>query len=114
MKLKMVYVKLISIKNILNYNKIIEEMCLEYDLKGRDMNTEQIFKYIISTMSDNKTRKGLIAIFDSIKDRKTWEITPRELTKLSKENEEPISERDFKFILKYISGTSSSININQG
>ena len=94
--------------------KIIEEMCLEYDLKGRDMTTEQILKYIITTLSDNKTRKGLIAIFDSIKDRKTWEITPRELTKLSKENEEPISERDFKFILKYISGTSSSININQG
>jgi Ca2+-binding EF-hand superfamily protein len=93
--------------------KIIEEMCLEYDLKGRDMTTEQILKYIVSTMSDNKTRKGLNAVFDSIKDRKTGEITPRELTKLSEENEQPMSERDFQFILKYISGPSSSININQ-
>ena len=38
-------------------------------------------------MSDNKTRKGLNVVFDSIKDRKTGEITPRELTKLSEEHE---------------------------
>ena len=93
--------------------KIIEEMCLEYDLKGRDMTTDQILKYIISTMSDNKSRKGLNAVFDSIKDRKTGEITPKELTKLSEEIEQPMNEKDFQFILKYISGPSNSININQ-
>ncbi len=94
--------------------KIIEEMCLEYDLKGRDMNTDQILRYITTNMSDNQTRKGLNAVFDSIKDRKTGEITPKELAKISEEIEEPMSEKDFQFILKYISGpSSSSININQ-
>ena len=93
--------------------KIIEEMCLEYDLKGKDMNTEQILRYITSNMADNQSRRGLNAVFDSIKDRKTGEITPRVLEEISKEIEEPMNEKDFQFILKYISGPSSSININQ-
>ena len=94
--------------------KIIEEMCLEYDLKGKDMNTEQILRYITSNMADNQSRRGLNAVFDSIKDRKTGEITPKVLEEISKEIEEPMNEKDFQFILKYISGpSSSSININQ-
>ena len=93
--------------------KIIEEMCLEYDLKGRDMTTDQILKYIVSSLSDNKTRKGLNAVFDSIKDPKNGEITPKELASISEEIEQPMSERDFQFILKYISGPTSSYNINQ-
>ena len=94
--------------------KIIEEMCLEYDIKGRDMTTDQILNYIISNLADNKTRKGLNAVFDSMKDRRTGEITPKELAKLSEEIEQPMDEKDFQFILKYISGpNSSSININQ-
>ena len=94
--------------------KIIEEMCLEYDLKGKDMNTEQILRYITSNMADNQSRRCLNAVFDSIKDRKTGEITPKVLVEISKEIEEPMNEKDFQFILKYISGpSSSSININQ-
>ena len=94
--------------------KIIEEMCLEYDIKGRDMTTDQILNYIISNLADNKTRKGLNAVFDSIKDKKTGEITPKELARLSEEIEEPMNVKDFQFILNYISGpNSSSININQ-
>ena len=93
--------------------KIIEEMCLEYDLKGKNMNTDQILNYVLQNMADNKSRKGLNALFDTIKDRKTGEITARELSKISEENEEPMSEKDFQFILKYISGPSTSFNINQ-
>ena len=93
--------------------KIIEEMCLEYDLKGKDMNTKQILNYIINYLSDNKTRKGLNALFDEIKNRRIGEITPKELEKIAKENEEPLDEKDFQFILKNISGHSDSININQ-
>ena len=100
-------------KNQPDLYKIIEEMCLEYDLKGRDMTTDQILKYIVSNLSDNKTRKGLNAVFDSIKDRRTGEITPKELSKISEETEQPMGERDFQFILSYISGPNSSININQ-
>ena len=93
--------------------KIIEEMCLEYDLKGKDMNTDQILRYITTNLADNKTRKGLNALFDSIKDRKTGEITPKELAKISEETGEPMSDQDFTYILKTISGPTSSININQ-
>ena len=88
-------------------------MCLEYDLKGKEMNTNQILNYVINYLSDNKTRKGLNALFDEIKNRRTGEITPKELEKIAKENEEPLDEKDFQFILKTISGRSDSININQ-
>ena len=93
--------------------KIIEEMCLDYDLKGKEMNTSQILNYIVDTLSDNKTRKGLNALFEEIKDKKTGEITSKELAKISQENEEPLDEKDFEFILKTIAGNSNSINIKQ-
>ena len=93
--------------------KIIEEMCLEYDLKGKEMNTKEILNYVINSLSDIKTRKGLNSLFDEIKDKKTGEITPKELAQISKDNEENLDEKDFQFILKTIAGNSDSININQ-
>ena len=93
--------------------KIIEEMCLEYDLKGKEMNTMEILNYIINSLSDIKTRKGLNSLFDEIKDKRTGEITPKELAQISKDNEENFDEKDFQFILKTIAGNSDSININQ-
>ena len=93
--------------------KIIEEMCLEYDLKGKEMNTMEILNYIINSLSDIKTRKGLNSLFDEIKDKRTGEITPKELTQISKDNEENLDEKDFQYILKTIAGNSDSININQ-
>ena len=93
--------------------KIIEEMCLEYDLKGKDMNTMEILNYVINSLSDVKTRKGLNSLFDEIKNKRTGEITPKELVEISKDNEEQLDEKDFEFILKTIAGNSDSININQ-
>ena len=93
--------------------KIIEEMCLEYDLKGKEMNTMEILNYIMNSLSDIKTRKGLNSLFDEIKDKRTGEITPKELTQISKDNEEKLDEKDFQYILKTIAGNSDSININQ-
>ena len=93
--------------------KIIEEMCLEFDLKGKEMNTMEILNYIINSLSDIKTRKGLNSLFDEIKDKRTGEITPKELAQISKDNEENLDEKDFQFILKTIAGNSDSININQ-
>ena len=93
--------------------KIIEEMCLEYDLKGKDMNTMEILNYVINSLSDVKTRKGLNSLFDEIKNKRTGEITPKELAEISKDNEEQLDEKDFQFILKTIAGNSDSININQ-
>ena len=93
--------------------KIIEEMCLEYDLKGKDMNTMEILNYVINSLSDVKTRKGLNSLFDEIKNKRTGEITPKELAQISKDKEEQLDEKDFEFILKTIAGNSDSININQ-
>ena len=93
--------------------KIIEEMCLENDLKGKDMNTMEILNYVINSLSDVKTRKGLNSLFDEIKNKRTGEITPKELAQISKDNEEQLDEKDFEFILKTIAGNSDSININQ-
>ena len=93
--------------------KIIEEMCLDYDLKGKEMNTMEILNYVINSLSDIKTRKGLNSLFDEIKDKRTGEITPKELAQISKDNEENLDEKDFQFILKTIAGNSDSININQ-
>ena len=93
--------------------KIIDDMCLEYDLQGKDMTSEEILNYITEKLGDNKTRKGLNSIFESLIDKKSGEITPKELAKISEEIGDDLNEEDLKAILKTISGHSSNININQ-
>ena len=93
--------------------KIIDDMCLEYDLQGKEMTSDQILNFITEKMGDNKTRKGLNNIFDSLKDQKTGEITPEVLAKIAAEVGDELSEQDLKKILQTISGPSPSININQ-
>ena len=84
-------------KELPDIYKIIDDMCLEYDLQGKEMTSDEILSYITEKLSDNRTRKGLNNIFDSLKDQKVGEIT----------------EDDMKKILQTISGPSPSININQ-
>jgi len=93
--------------------KIIDDMCLEYDLQGKEMTSEQILNYITENLGDNKTRKGLNNIFESLKDSKTGEITAKELAKIAEELGDNLNEEDFNTILKTISGPTTSININQ-
>ena len=93
--------------------KIIDDMCLEYDLQGKEMTSDQILNFITEKMGDNKTRKGLNNIFDSLKDQKTGEITPEVLAKIAAEVGDELNEQDLKKILQTISGPSPSININQ-
>ena len=88
-------------------------MCLEYDLQGKEMTSEQILKFITEKLGDNKTRKGLNTIFDSLKDQKVGEITPEVLAKIAAEVGDELNEQDLKKILQTISGPSPSININQ-
>ena len=88
-------------------------MCLEYDLQGKDMTSEEILNYITENLGDNKTRKGLNSIFESLIDKKSGEITPKELAKISEEIGDDLNEEDLATILKTISGHSSNININQ-
>ena len=88
-------------------------MCLEYDLNGKDMNTDQILDYVTNNLADNKTRKGLNNIFDSLKDKKVGEITAKELAKIAAEIGDDLDEDDLTQILRTISGPTTSININQ-
>ena len=93
--------------------KIIDDMCLEYDLQGKEMTSEHILNFITEKLGDNKTRKGLNNIFDSLKDQKTGEITPEVLAKIAAEVGDELSEQDLKKILQTISGPSPAINISQ-
>ena len=93
--------------------KIIDDLCLEYDLKGKEMTSEQILNFITEKLGDNKSRKGLNNIFDSLKDQKLGEITPEILAKIAAEVGDELNEKDLKQILQTISGSNSSININQ-
>ena len=77
------------------------------------MTSEQILNYITDNLGDNKTRKGLNNIFESLKDKKLWEITPKELAKIAEEIGDDLNEEDLTTILKTISGPSTNININQ-
>ena len=93
--------------------KIIDDMCLEYDLQGKDMTSDDILNYITENLGDNKTRKGLNNIFESLKDKQLGEITPKELAKIAEEIGDDLNEEDLTTILQTISGPSASININQ-
>ena len=93
--------------------KIIDDICLEYDLQGKDMTTEQILNYITEKLGDNQTRKGLNNIFDALKDKTTGEITPEVLAKIAAEVGDELNEEEMKKILQTISGTSPKINISQ-
>ena len=100
-------------KKLPDIYKIIDDMCLEYDLQGKEMTSDEILSYITEKLSDNRTRKGLNNIFDSLKDQKVGEITPEVLAKIAAEVGDELTEDDMKKILQTISGPSPSININQ-
>ena len=84
------------------FYKIIDDMCLEYDLQGKEMTSEQILKFITEKLGDNKTRKGLNNIFDSLKDQKVGEITPEVLAKIAAEVGDELNEQDKKEISEKI------------
>ena len=93
--------------------KIIDDMCLEYDLKGKEMTSEQILTYLTEKLGDNQTRKGLNNIFDTLKDKTTGEITPEALAKIAAEVGDQLDEQEMKKILQAIAGSSPKINISQ-
>ena len=88
-------------------------MCLDYDLQGKDMTSEQILNYITENLEDNKTRKGLNNILESLKDKKLGEITTKELAKIAEEIGDDLNEEYLTTIIKTISELSANINIKQ-
>ena len=47
--------------------KVIEDLCLDYDIKGNDLSTDDIISYINSHLGENKTRNGTNVIFENLK-----------------------------------------------
>ena len=43
--------------------KVIEDLCLDYDIKENDLSTDDIISYINSHLGDNKTRNGYYFIY---------------------------------------------------
>ena len=93
--------------------KIIDDLCLDYDINKKDMSTDDLMSYIVSNLADNQTRKGLNLIFESYKNPKKGEITSKELAALAAEVGHEINEEEFHHILKTISGPTTSEDINQ-
>lgn len=89
--------------------KIIEDLCLECDLKDRKINTDDFMDYINDHMADNNTKKGLNRIFESIADKKVGEITPENLSPVFAKD---LSDDDIKYLLEVISDPSKEINID--
>ena len=88
--------------------KIIEDLCLDYDIKGNELSTDEIILYI----GDNKTRNGTNIIFENLKDEKVNKITPESLQKIIEEIGEKMNFDDIKFLMQSIAEPSNDININ--
>ena len=92
--------------------KVIEELCLNYDISEKEMTSDEIILYINEHLGDNKSRKGINVIFDNLKDEKINEITPQSLHKVIEEIGDEMSVEDVQYILQTNAEPSNDININ--
>jgi hypothetical protein len=92
--------------------KIIEDLCLDYDIKGNELSTDDIILYINIHLGDNKTRNGTNIIFENLKDEKVNKITPESLQNIIEEIGEKMNFDDIKFLMQSIAEPSNDININ--
>ena len=89
--------------------KIIEDICLDCELKDTKLTSKEFMNCISDALGDNLTHKGLNRIFQNLCDNQTGEITPQNLADVFEENE--LSEEDIKYLLSVISDPSNQINI---
>ena len=91
--------------------KVIEDLCLNYDITEKEMTSDEIITYINEHLGDNKSRKGINVIFDNLKDEKIGEITPESLHKIMEEIGDKMNVEDVEFILQNNAEPSNDINI---
>ena len=91
--------------------KIIEDLCLDYDIKGNDLSTDDIISYINSHLGDNKTRNGTNIIFENLKDEKIGKISPESLQQIIEEIGDKMDVEDVKYLMQTIAEPSNDINI---
>ena len=92
--------------------KVIEDLCLDYDIKGNDLSTDDIISYINSHLGDNKTRNGTNIIFENLKDEKIEKISPESLQQAIEEIGDNMNIDDVKYLMQTIAEPSNDINIS--
>jgi Ca2+-binding EF-hand superfamily protein len=91
--------------------KVIEDLCLDYDIKGNDLSTDDIISYINSHLGENKTRNGTNVIFENLKDEKIGKISPESLHHIIEEIGDKMDIDDVKYLMQTIAEPSNDINI---
>ena len=92
--------------------KVIEDLCLEYDITGKEITPDKFVQFINEHLGNTLTRQGVNILYDAIADARKGEITPEALHQLVQEIGDELSEDDVKFILETIADPSKNINIS--
>ncbi len=91
--------------------KLIEELCLDFDIKGKSLRFNDFIQYLNDRLGDNTTREGINKLFWKVADEKVGEITPKDLHAVIQELGDNLSLEDVTYILEKISEPSTDINV---
>ena len=81
-----------------NIYKIIEKLCLEFDINGKELSSDEIVDYIAKNLGDNKTRAGVNAVFESMKDEDENAVTPEKLHEVIQKIGDKLSDEDVQYV----------------
>ena len=65
--------------------KVIEDLCLEYDINGKEITADKFVQFINEHLGDTNSRQGVTLLFDAIADQKKGTITPQALHQIVQE-----------------------------
>ena len=91
--------------------KIIEDLCLDYDIKGKELSVDEILEFINEHLGDNETRTGINILHSNMKDKEVNAITPESLSKIIENIGDELSLDDVKYMMQTIAEPSDDINI---
>ena len=91
--------------------KVIEDLCLNYDINEKEMTSDEIINFINEKLGDNKSRNGTNIIFENFIDEKIGEITPQSLQKIMNEIGDNMEVEDVEYILQSNAEPLNDINI---
>lgn len=91
--------------------KLIEELCLQYDMDETPITFEEFLDFLNEKLGDNASRIGINNVFLKLMDPEVNEITAEALHKVIEELGDELSLDDIKYILEKVSEPSTDINI---
>lgn len=92
--------------------KIIEDLCLEYDVTGKAFSGDNFVKYINEKLGDCYSRQGVALLFDALATGRKYEITPEVLEKIAQEMKDDLSYADCQYLMEMIAEPSKNYNID--